>query len=221
MYKIISPETVYIAEGVVVEEGVVIYPNNTVTGQSILRRGAVLYPNNIVENADVGEGAELTASVVRGAKVGRGTKVGPFANLREGARVGENCRVGDFVEIKNAEIGDGTKVSHLAYIGDARVGKKVNVGCGVIFCNYDGKRKHFTEVGDGAFIGSNANLVAPVKVGARAFIAAGTTVTRDIPEGAFVIGRVRQEESEKLRQKREARENAEKAPDGRGEGKNG
>lgn len=203
MYKIISPETVYIAEGVIVEDGAVIYPNNTVSGRTVLRKGAVLYPNNIVEDADIGEGAEVTASVVRGAKVGARAKVGPFAHLREGAKVGEGCRVGDFVEIKNAEIGEGTKVSHLAYIGDARVGKGVNVGCGVVFCNYDGKRKHFTEVGDGAFIGSNANLVAPVKVGARAFIAAGTTVTRDIPEGAFVIGRVRQEESEKLRKKRE------------------
>ena len=141
--------------------------------------------------------------MVRGAKVGRGARVGPFANLRAGAEIGDRCRVGDFVEIKNAFVGEGSKVSHLAYIGDARVGKNVNVGCGVVFCNYDGRKKHFSEVGDGAFIGSNVNLVAPVKIGAGAFVAAGTTVTRDVPAGACVIGRVRQEESEGIRKKRE------------------
>ena len=202
MYKILSPETVTVAEGAVIEDGVVIHSGNVIGGSVILRRGAVLYPNNIVEDSEIGEEAELTASVVRDAKVGRGAKVGPFANLRAGAVVGENCRVGDFVEIKNAVVGAGSKISHLAYVGDARVGENVNIGCGVVFCNFDGRSKHFTEVGSGAFIGSNANLVAPVRIGENAFVAAGTTVTRDVPAGACVIGRVRQEESEGIRKKR-------------------
>ena len=207
MYKIISPETVTIAEGVIIEEGAVIHPGNVLGSGAVVRRGAVLYPNNIVENAEIGENAELTASVVRGAKVGRGAKIGPFSNLREGAVIGENCRIGDFVEIKNAEIGCGSKVSHLAYVCGALMCKNINMPCPAVFCNYDGRQKHFTEVGDRAFIGSNVNLVAPVCVGEGAFIAAGTTVTKDIPAGACVIGRVRQQESDSIRKKREEGKN--------------
>lgn len=206
MYQVISPETVFIGNEVVVGEGAVIHPGNVLSGKTVIGAGAVLFPGNIVEDSTVGARAELIASVLRGAAVGKESKVGPFANLRAGTKVGENCRIGDFVELKNAEVGDGCKVCHLAYVGDAVLGRGVNVGCGAVFCNFDGVRKHFTYVGDGAFIGSNVNLVAPVRVGARAFIAAGTTVTRDVAEGACVIGRVRDRESEGLRKRREKKD---------------
>lgn len=193
-YKIISPGTVTIGPRVRIGEGATIYPNNHLLGDTTVGAGAVLYPNNIVEDSEVGEGARLTASVVRGAKIGAGAEVGPFCTLRAGACVGENCRVGDFVEIKNASIGARTKIAHLAYIGDADVGEACNIGCGAVFCNYDGRKKSRTRMGSGCFVGSNVNLVAPLSLGDGCYIAAGTTVTRDVPAGAFVIGRVRQAE---------------------------
>lgn len=146
-----------------------------------------------MEDAFVGAGSEIEKSVLRGARVGKNCTVGPFAHLRKGANVGDNCRVGDFVEIKNSVVGAGTKVSHLAYVGDADVGENCNIGCGVVFCNYDGKNKHRTRVGNNCFIGSNVNLIAPVEIADGAFVAAGTTVTEGAGKGDFVIGRVRQQ----------------------------
>lgn len=192
-YILMSPQTCTISKEARIGAGAVIYPNNHILGKSVIGAGAVLYPNNIVEDSEVGEGAQLTASVLTGAKVGGGAHIGPFSYLRPGADVGENCRVGDFAEIKNAKLGAGTKVSHLSYVGDVQLGENCNVGCGVVFCNYDGIKKCRTTAGDDCFIGSNANIVAPVKIGSGSYIAAGTTVTRDVPEGAFVIGRVRQQ----------------------------
>ena len=200
-YKIIDPETVTIAADAEIGEGVVIFPNNHILGGCRIGAGAVLYPNNILEETTVGAGARVTASVARGAVIGKGAEVGPFANLRAGACVGENCRIGDFVEIKNASIGAGSKVSHLAYVGDAEIGKGCNIGCGVVFCNYDGTRKAHTVVEDGCFIGSNVNLVAPLRIGRGSYIAAGTTVTRDVPPDSFIIGRARQESCEHLAEK--------------------
>ena len=201
MYKVIDPETVTIAASAQIGEGVVIFPNNHILGQTRIGAGAVLYPNNILEDAAIGAGAQITASVVRGAQVGDRAEVGPFALLRPGACVEAGCRIGDFVEIKNARIGAGSKVSHLAYVGDADVGKRCNIGCGVIFCNYDGTRKAHSVVEDECFVGSNVNLVAPVKVGKGSYIAAGTTVTEDVPPGSFIIGRVRQQSHARLAEK--------------------
>ncbi len=192
MYKILSPETVTVAEGAVIEDGVVIHSGNVIGGSVILRRGAVLYPNNIVENSYIGAGAQVTASVLRGAHVGEGAQVGPFANLRQGAVVGENCRIGDFVELKNSTIGEGTKISHLTYVGDADVGRKVNFGCGTVLVNYDGNRKYRSTIGDHCFIGCNTNLVSPVHIGDGAYTAAGSTITQDVEPDALAIARARQ-----------------------------
>ncbi len=200
-YTLMSPQTCTVSETARIGEGAVIYPNNHILGESVIGAGAVLHPNNIVENSEVGEGAHLTASVLSGAKVGKNARIGPFAYLRPGADVGENCRVGDFAEIKNAKLGAGTKVSHLAYVGDAEVGEHCNIGCGAVFCNYDGLKKSRTAVGDHCFIGSNVNIVAPVRIGSGSYIAAGTTVARDVAAGAFVIGRARQQENGKMSQK--------------------
>ena len=145
-YKVISPETVIIDAGASIGEGATIYPNNYIGAGSAVGEGAVLYANNIVENSYIGAGAQVTASVLRGARVGEGAQVGPFANLRRGAIVGENCRIGDFVELKNCVVGKNTKISHLAYVGDAEIGEDCNIGCGVVFCNYDGEKKSRTRL---------------------------------------------------------------------------
>lgn len=185
-------DNIYIDKDAVVEEGAVVFPNNYIGAGSVIKSGAVLRPNNIIENSVVEECAVVTASVLESAHVGKRAQVGPFCYMRAGAKVGEGCKAGDFVEIKNASLGDGTKASHLAYVGDCDVGAGCNVGCGVIFVNYDGKQKHRSKVGDRAFIGSNSNIIAPVNIGDDAYIAAGTTITEDVPEAALVIGRSRQ-----------------------------
>jgi bifunctional UDP-N-acetylglucosamine pyrophosphorylase/glucosamine-1-phosphate N-acetyltransferase len=131
-------------------------------------------------------------SHIEAAHIGRGTTVGPFARLRPGANLGEKVRIGNFVEVKESTIGDRTAVNHLTYIGDSRIGAGANIGAGTITCNYDGADKHRTEIGDGAFVGSNSSLVAPLKIGARAYIGSGSVITRDVPDDSLAIGRVRQ-----------------------------
>jgi bifunctional UDP-N-acetylglucosamine pyrophosphorylase/glucosamine-1-phosphate N-acetyltransferase len=145
----------------------------------------------------VGEGITIEPySVLDGAEVGDGCRVGPFARLRPASRLLEGARVGNFVEVKNSELRAGAKVNHLAYVGDATVGEGANLGAGVVTCNYDGVRKNPTEIGPGAFIGSDTMLVAPVKIGAGASTAAGSIVTRNVPDGALAVGRVRQKNLE-------------------------
>lgn len=160
--------------------------------------GAILCGNvKIKGNSHVCNGAKITDSVIENSRIGENSTVGPFAYVREGSEIGKNCRIGDFVEIKASKLGDGVKVAHLAYVGNAEVGDNVNVGCGAVFCNYDGFKKHKTLVGKGAFIGANVNLVAPLKVGDGAYIAAGSTVTKDLPDGAFCIERTTQQVKQK------------------------
>jgi bifunctional UDP-N-acetylglucosamine pyrophosphorylase/glucosamine-1-phosphate N-acetyltransferase len=144
-----------------------------------------------IEGCVIGSGAEVDHSVLKESRVGENTMVGPFAYIRPGSNIGANCRIGDFVEVKNSNIGDGTKVSHLTYIGDADLGKGINVGCGVVFVNYDGRDKHRSFVGDGAFIGCNVNIISPIRIGPSAYIAAGGTVTCDVPPGALHMARER------------------------------
>ncbi|MGV2788218.1 bifunctional UDP-N-acetylglucosamine diphosphorylase/glucosamine-1-phosphate N-acetyltransferase GlmU, partial [Clostridium perfringens] len=131
-------------------------------------------------------------SVLSSAEVGTRTSVGPFAYLRPGAKLGDDVKLGDFVEVKNATIDNGSKVSHLSYVGDAKVGKNVNIGCGAITVNYDGYNKSITEIEDDAFIGSNVNLIAPVKVGKGAFVVAGSTITHSVSDNDLAIARQRQ-----------------------------
>jgi bifunctional UDP-N-acetylglucosamine pyrophosphorylase/glucosamine-1-phosphate N-acetyltransferase len=130
---------------------------------------------------------------IEGCRIGPGAVVGPFARLRPGTAIGRGAHVGNFVELKAAALGDGAKANHLAYLGDATIGAGSNIGAGTITCNYDGFAKHRTEIGEGVFIGSNATLVAPVRVGAMSFVAAGSTITADVPEQAMAFGRARQE----------------------------
>ncbi len=189
---IIDPDNVYIEEDVVIGSDTEVWPGAVLRGNTVIGRGCMIGKDTVIEDSVIGDRTDILKSVIKGSTVGSDTNVGPFAYLRPGSRVGSDCKVGDFVEIKNAVFGDGSKASHLAYIGDADVGQNVNVGCGVVFANYDGVHKFRSTVGDRAFIGSNANLVAPVQVEDDAYIAAGTTVTVTVPEGALCVGRARE-----------------------------
>jgi bifunctional UDP-N-acetylglucosamine pyrophosphorylase/glucosamine-1-phosphate N-acetyltransferase len=158
---------------------------------SRIHDGARVEHHSRLHDAIIGAGATVLLSVLTKCVVGENSTVGPFAYLRPDADVGRNVKIGDFVEIKNSRIGDGTKVSHLTYVGDSDLGEDVNLGCGVVFVNYDGAEKHRSTVGDGAFIGCNVNIVSPVNVGENAYIAAGATVTTDVPAGSLSVGRAR------------------------------
>lgn len=185
-------EGVYIEEGCVVEEGAEIYAPVYILGGSHICAGARIMPFSYLSSTHVGANTVVFSSTLISAHIGADCTVGPYAYMRGGATVGDGSRVGDFVEIKSSVLGKGCKAAHLSYIGDAEIGNEVNIGCGVVFCNYDGKVKHRCVVGDRAFIGANCNLIAPVTVGEGAFIAAGTTLTKDLENEDFCIGRQRE-----------------------------
>ncbi len=188
----IDPDSTYIEASVIIEQDVTVYPGVTLEGDTVIEQGAVLYPGSRITNSTIGADTTVQNSVIIDSCVGQHSTIGPYAYLRPGSHVGSGCRVGDFVEVKNATIKDGAKVSHLTYIGDGEIGEKTNVGCGVVFVNYDGKKKSQTIVGKNAFIGCNVNLIAPVTVGDGAYIAAGSTVTKDVEEDALCVARSRQ-----------------------------
>lgn len=182
----------YIDEEVVIESGAVIANNVTLQGSTVIRSGARIGQSSVIRNSEIGEGTTVEASYIYDSKVGSNTSVGPFAYIRPGSVVGDECKIGDFVELKNATFGNGSKTSHLAYIGDADVGERCNIGCGVVFVNYDGAKKYRSKLGDDVFVGCNSNLVSPVEIGDGAYVAAATTVTENVPEDALCIGRSRQ-----------------------------
>ncbi|MEK4848903.1 bifunctional UDP-N-acetylglucosamine diphosphorylase/glucosamine-1-phosphate N-acetyltransferase GlmU [Paenibacillus sp. FSL H7-0756] len=190
---IIDPASTYIGAEVEIGADTVLYPGTVLKGKTVIGEDCMIGPASEIEDCVIMDGAAVKHSVLNQAQVGTRASVGPFAYLRPGTVLGEGVKVGDFVEIKNATIGDGSKVSHLSYVGDAEVGKNVNIGCGAITVNYDGYNKFRTEIGDDAFIGSNVNLVAPVTVGKGAFIVAGSTITRPVSENDLAIARARQE----------------------------
>jgi len=187
-----DPNTTHISPFATIGEGTVILPNCQIYGKTEIGADCRIGPNSMLADAVIGNGCTVNASQINSSTVGAGTTVGPFAYVRPDCRIGENCRIGDFVELKNSIIGAGTKVSHLTYIGDSDFGSKINVGCGVVTVNYDGKHKYRTQVGDNSFIGCNVNLVAPVKVEDGAYIAAGSTITDTVPAGALAVARQKQ-----------------------------
>lgn len=191
---IIDPTNCYIDQQVEVGSDTVIYPNCQLRGETKIGSGCVIDSECIITDSQVGDNCTLIKAVLTEAKVGSGANIGPFAYLRPGSKLGDKVKVGDFAEIKNANIGDGSKIPHLSYIGDADVGSGVNIGCGTITCNYDGVHKFRTVIGDNVFIGSNTNLVAPVTVGDDAFVGAGSTITRDVAAGALAVERSRQQQ---------------------------
>ena len=176
-------------ESVKVGKNVTIEPFAVVKGNTVLGDGCVVGSFSYIENSTIGANTVIKSSRITDSSVGCNSTVGPNAHLRNNATVGDNCRVGNFVEIKNSVLHDGVKAAHLSYVGDADVGARTNIGCGVVFFNFDGQKKHHTTVGEDCFIGCNANLVAPVTLGRDCFVACGTTVDKSMPDGAFSIGR--------------------------------
>lgn len=189
--RFIDPKMAYIDEGVSIGRGTVIYPCVVLEGNVTIGEDCVIGQNTRIKDSVIGNGTNVQSSVIIESNVGNETNIGPFAYLRPGSEIGNGCKIGDFVEIKNSKLGDGAKASHLTYVGDSDVGERVNLGCGVVFVNYDGSSKYRSVVDDGAFIGCNTNLVSPVHVGKEAYVAAGSTITKDVPDGALFVARAK------------------------------
>jgi bifunctional UDP-N-acetylglucosamine pyrophosphorylase/glucosamine-1-phosphate N-acetyltransferase len=189
---IVDPSSTYIDVNVDIGEDTTILPNTILEGNTAIGEDCIIGPNSRISNCKIGNNAEVANSVAIDSSIGDETHVGPFAYLRPGSMIGSKVKIGDFVEIKKSVIGDKTKISHLTYVGDAEVGTNVNIGCGVVFVNYDGKHKNKTIVGDNSFIGCNTNLVSPVVVHKDTYIAAGSTITEEVPENSLAIARERQ-----------------------------
>lgn len=183
---------IIIDDDVVIGKGTKIYSNNIIKSGSKIGQNCTIYSGNEIIRSNIGSGVSIKSSYITESNIGNNCTVGPFANVHTNSAIGRDCRIGNFVEIKNSVIGINTKMAHLVYIGDADIGDMCNIGCGTIFVNYDGKNKHRSYVGDSVFIGSNCNIIAPVKLDNNAFIAAGTTVTVDLPKNCMCIGRNRE-----------------------------
>jgi bifunctional UDP-N-acetylglucosamine pyrophosphorylase/glucosamine-1-phosphate N-acetyltransferase len=186
--QMIDPATAYIHATVTLGAGTVILPNTHLWGQTAVGQGCRIGPNAIVRDSEIGNQVVITASVVEDAVMEDQSDIGPFGHLRKGARVCRGAHMGNYGEMKNSVLGPNSKMGHFSYLGDAEIGRDVNIGAGTITCNYDGVNKHKTVVRDGAFIGSDTMLVAPLEIGAGAKIGAGSVVTKDIPAGAVAYG---------------------------------
>ncbi len=183
---------VMIGKDVKIGNSTVILPNTIILGDTVIGDGCTIGPNTYIDNSQIGDRVVLDNCKILDSTVESDVDAGPFVKVRAGARLKSGVHIGNFVEIKNSELGEGTKCAHLSYIGDSEVGKGVNFGCQTATCNYDGREKHKTVIGDNAFIGCNTNLVAPVKVGDNAYIAAGSTITDDVEKNSLAIARARQ-----------------------------
>lgn len=189
---IIDPEQTYIDATVVIGQDTVIYPGTMVKGNTVIGTDCIIGPNSEILNCDIGNRTSIRQSVTHDSKIGSDVQIGPFAHIRPQSLIHDEVRIGNFVEIKKTEFGRKSKASHLSYIGDANVGSNVNIGCGSITVNYDGVNKFKTIIKDGAFIGCNSNLVAPVEIGEGAYVAAGSTITDNVPGDSLSIARARQ-----------------------------
>ncbi|MCA0993681.1 bifunctional UDP-N-acetylglucosamine diphosphorylase/glucosamine-1-phosphate N-acetyltransferase GlmU [Pseudalkalibacillus hwajinpoensis] len=193
---LIDPDATYISPDAVIGQDTVIYPGTTIVGSTTIGEEAKVGPNTEIKDSQVGDMTVVKQSVIHDSKVGNAVNIGPFAHIRPASQISDEVKIGNFVEVKKAVMGHGSKASHLSYVGDAEIGKDVNLGCGSITVNYDGQKKYLTKVEDGAFIGCNVNLIAPVTVGKGATVAAGSTITDDVPNQALSIARSRQTNKE-------------------------
>jgi bifunctional UDP-N-acetylglucosamine pyrophosphorylase/glucosamine-1-phosphate N-acetyltransferase len=189
-----DPSRVYIDAGVSLAPGVRIHPGVHIEGASSIGPDSEVGPDVFISDARIGAGVKIWYSVLRGCEIGDQAQVGPYASLRPGTVLGVGAKAGTFVETKNASIGPHSKVPHLSYVGDAEIGEGVNVGAGTVTVNFDGVDKHVTTIDDGAFIGSDSMLVAPVRIGKNAMTAAGSVITNDVPDGALAVERSKQRE---------------------------
>jgi bifunctional UDP-N-acetylglucosamine pyrophosphorylase/glucosamine-1-phosphate N-acetyltransferase len=185
---IVDPATTYIEPDVTIGRDTVIRPNTHLRGQTSIGQRCTIGPNTVIEDCEIGDECEVLASVLEQAVMEDRADIGPFGHLRKGARLCEGAHMGNFGELKQSTLGPGAKMGHFSYLGDAEVGAEANIGAGTITCNYDGEHKHKTEIAEGAFIGSDTMLVAPVRVGKGAKTGAGAVVTRDIPDEALAYG---------------------------------
>jgi bifunctional UDP-N-acetylglucosamine pyrophosphorylase/glucosamine-1-phosphate N-acetyltransferase len=200
---LIDPRSAFIGGEVILGRDVTIYPNVTIEGSSKIGDNCVVYPGTRISSSKIADNVIVQDScVIEASTIASGAKIGPFAHLRPAAEIGEGAHIGNFVEIKKSKIGSGSKANHLSYIGDAIVGSRVNIGAGTITCNYDGYAKYQTVIEDDVFVGSDSQLVAPVKIGKGALIAAGATITHDVPADALGISRTRQENKEGFAKRR-------------------
>ncbi len=185
-------------DGVIIEKNVeispetVILPNTIIMGETKIGKGCVIGPNSYICDTEIGNNTKLNNTQSFNSQIGSGVTAGPFVHIRPNCKIADNVHIGNFVEVKNSTVDEDTKLPHLLYIGDSDIGKDVNFGCGCVTVNYDGRNKSRTTVKDGAFIGCNTNLVAPVTVGENAFTAAGSTITEDVPDNALAVARNRQ-----------------------------
>jgi len=190
---LIDPDCAYVDLDVVVEKDVILYPMVTLEGRTRIGEGTVVRSGTRISNSRIAPEVEILEScLITDSEIGSGTTVGPSARVRDQAVIGSRCRIGNFVEIKKSTLGDGTKAAHLAYVGDAVIGRNVNIGAGTITCNFDGQRKNVTTIEDDAFIGTDSQLVAPVRIGRGAYVAAGSCITEDVPPEALAVARARQ-----------------------------
>ncbi len=187
-----DPQTSFIDSDVIVGQDSVIMPGTFIEGKTQIGRNCIVGPDSFIADSEIGDNAVIKYSYVDGAKIGNDVKIGPFAHIRPETVLKEKVKVGNFSEIKKSTVGKDSKINHLSYIGDAQIGQNVNIGAGTITCNYDGVKKHKTLIGDNVFVGSNVNLVAPVKIGRQVLIAAGSTITQDVLPKKLVIARARQ-----------------------------
>jgi bifunctional UDP-N-acetylglucosamine pyrophosphorylase / glucosamine-1-phosphate N-acetyltransferase len=200
--RMIDSNSVYIDWSIEVGLSTVIYPNVIIEGDSRVGQGAILNAGVVIKDSIVEDGAEIKAySHLESCQVGQSAAIGPFARLRPKAIIGDNSKIGNFVEIKKSKLAQGVKVSHLSYLGDTEVGEESNIGCGFISCNYDGANKHLTQIGSHTFIGSDSQMVAPIKIGDRCFVASGSTITHDMPDDSFAIARAKQNTKEGMAKK--------------------
>ena len=193
---LVDPANTYIEADVIIGKDTIIEPGCMLQGNTVIGENCRIGYNSKLTNMTIKDYVDIEVSVLTESFVDEGTHVGPFAYVRPNSHIGKNIKVGDFVEIKNANIGDGTKISHLTYVGDADVGENVNFGCGTVIVNYDGQKKHRTTIGNNAFIGCNTNLVSPVTIEDNAYTAAGSTITKTVPENSLAIARAKQENKE-------------------------
>lgn len=190
---IINPSSTHISADAVIGSDTVIKPGTIIEGKTIIGEDCIIGPNSHIVNTTIGDRTTIHSSVLLESKVGNDTAVGPFAHLRPESSLGDKVKIGNFVELKKSTLGDNSKVSHLSYIGDAQVGQNVNIGCGSITVNYDGKNKFKTVIEDDVFVGCNSNLVAPVTLKTGSYVAAGSTITKEVPSDALAVARARQE----------------------------
>ncbi|MBQ6930448.1 MAG: UDP-N-acetylglucosamine diphosphorylase [Oscillospiraceae bacterium] len=191
--EFLTSHGIVIEEGVKIGRGTQILPGTILKGNTVIGENCVIGPNSMLTDCTIGDGVVFNASQGAESVVEDGAKIGPFTQLRPNSHICKKVKIGDFVEVKNSTVGEGTSIAHLTYIGDSDVGRHVNFGCGVVTVNYDGASKNRCTIGDYAFIGCNTNLIAPVKVGNGAYTAAGSTITKDVPDGDLAVARARQE----------------------------